>query len=569
MEAGTFLESVFSGIESGYVVLWRGDNKRSTALAHDRLGAANEEVERAKSTRGCNLYYGLGVQGRKLPATERGEEAGVVAIPGAWVDLDLKEASGRKKAKKSYPPADTAWQVIRQLPLSPSVVVNSGGGLHCYWLFNELLEVTEERRGQAKWIVAGWQRLVAERLKAAGGFELDATHDLSRVLRPAGSWNYTHGVAVDVLPDFADPAAWRRYDVADLDQYAMTVEPVAPAATVYAVGALALDQNANPMVERLEALKINCPEFRKVWDHKKDYPSGSERDLALASYCVEALWSDQEIANLLIAHARRFDPERVGKLVERPDYLARTIVKARGDSNRDLALRTLNGAAETREPEPPPPEIPAGPGAAPVSGRQATLGKIGAVLGVAVERWIQFGKEKPLYSLVLAGGREIKIGSASAVLESDKAFRAAIYIETGLVMAHVKGKAWAGVCEALATICEIRDPIDATTIEVLRGQIREYMEKRDVYASHQRDIACASCHTFTDEDDRVHLNLGAFRKYLGRHSQDKWGLVELLNAMRILGFEECHVAYHRDEKRTTRRYWRSPAGYGKDGDSEK
>lgn len=101
---------------------------------------------------------------------------------------------------------------------------------------------------------------------------------------------------------------------------------------------------AMPMTKFL-ALIENDPRFKKTWDRKRDDladQSASTYDLALANAAVQCGWTDGEIGALIFAW-RQAHGEDVAK-ARRPDYLARTIAKAReaGRSmQRDEALATI------------------------------------------------------------------------------------------------------------------------------------------------------------------------------------------------------------------------------------
>jgi hypothetical protein len=101
---------------------------------------------------------------------------------------------------------------------------------------------------------------------------------------------------------------------------------------------------AMPMTKFL-ALIENDPRFKKTWDRKRDDladQSASTYDLALANAAVQNGWTDGEIGVLIFAwrqeHGEDLDKAR------RPDYLARTIAKAREAGRamqRDEALATI------------------------------------------------------------------------------------------------------------------------------------------------------------------------------------------------------------------------------------
>jgi len=115
-----------------------------------------------------------------------------------WADLDCGPG-------KPYPTkADAATDLARWLKendiIPPTIVNDSGGGLHVYWTFTEAIKYS-------RW------RPLADALKVAGlkgGLKADwmCTADAARILRPPGTVNYKHNVEVKVvhaLPHDIDP----------------------------------------------------------------------------------------------------------------------------------------------------------------------------------------------------------------------------------------------------------------------------------------------------------------------------------------------------------------------------
>lgn len=76
---------------------------------------------------------------------------------------------------------------LKTLPLYPSVIVDSGGGFHCYWLLDTPCRIDDENRTTVKAIQYAWVDLVKS--------DNDAK-DLARVLRVPGTKNLKYG------PDF-------------------------------------------------------------------------------------------------------------------------------------------------------------------------------------------------------------------------------------------------------------------------------------------------------------------------------------------------------------------------------
>lgn len=81
---------------------------------------------------------------------------------------------------KDYGDKEAIYSHLRTLPLQPSVIIDSGGGLHCYWLLANTVTVTEDNREYLKRMQYAWVDLV--------GSDPDAK-DLARVLRVPGTFN--------------------------------------------------------------------------------------------------------------------------------------------------------------------------------------------------------------------------------------------------------------------------------------------------------------------------------------------------------------------------------------------
>jgi hypothetical protein len=141
-----------------------------------------------------NLYFGV--------ATRRDESNGTrencLHLPSLFLDLDAK---GR--------PTDDVRAALDRFPLRPSIVINSGGGFHCYWLLCEPLSVQDDPAALAS---------VLRRLASALGGDLAAAEP-ARVLRVPGSRNHK--------PDYETPRPVtieefepsRRYNLSDFDEY--------------------------------------------------------------------------------------------------------------------------------------------------------------------------------------------------------------------------------------------------------------------------------------------------------------------------------------------------------------
>lgn len=81
-----------------------------------------------------------------------------------------------------------ALHQIEALDYPPSVIVDSGGGYHCYWLLRETVPIDESNRDDVQAIQHGWVQIVDGDRGAA---------DLRRVLRLPGSFNHKQGFGTE------------------------------------------------------------------------------------------------------------------------------------------------------------------------------------------------------------------------------------------------------------------------------------------------------------------------------------------------------------------------------------
>jgi putative DNA primase/helicase len=206
-----YFETLFGGAESGYLPLWHLPTKQTTWIPVTNADAA---VEACKDLgHSGNLYVGVGLHPAPLGIHSRGAASGVCGIPGFWLDFDV---AGPGHRATNLPPASAAQRLILgAVPLPPSYVISSGGGLHCYWLLREFWHFADEDdRCHAVSLAGALQSLVIAAAQTRG-WTVDHTSNLTQVLRPAGTINRKPRLPdrpVRVLQDVR-----RRYSIEDLE----------------------------------------------------------------------------------------------------------------------------------------------------------------------------------------------------------------------------------------------------------------------------------------------------------------------------------------------------------------
>ena len=182
----TFLRWLYSDDAPGWLTIWLWPTKHTQWFRATHLGQAAAYA--VKQAQDCDVYFGVGLRKERL-MKGRGESDDVLVLPGLYVDIDLKHQT-HKAANLPETTEDARQLLADAIPLQPTVLVDSGHGLHGYWLFRELwiLETAEERQAAAH-LLQRFQRTIQETAKAHG-WHVDGTGDLARVLRIPGTYNH-------------------------------------------------------------------------------------------------------------------------------------------------------------------------------------------------------------------------------------------------------------------------------------------------------------------------------------------------------------------------------------------
>jgi hypothetical protein len=312
-QAKAFLQAQFGHkAPDDYILIW--DLQRKQSRFFREIDHAVHHVRHLKD--GHDVYFGCGLH-KAIPPKGRGGARNIKALVSLYADIDIADPAH----KKAHLPPDlaTALHFLDRFKPQPSIVVASGHGCHGHWLLREPLRPDTD-------FVRRLQRYIQKVFKTHG-WELDATHDVARLLRVPGTQNYKRAPAKDVTIVRWHPEL--RYEPADFDWLPeVAAEAMEPRASM---GQLPAEIPALPP-EKFHALYENNYKFALSWERKKTLPSGkesaSEWDLSVATYAVEAGWTDAEIAALIVEY--RTNKHQMGFGTHNvTDYLARTIRKAR------------------------------------------------------------------------------------------------------------------------------------------------------------------------------------------------------------------------------------------------
>jgi replicative DNA helicase len=214
-----WLRELYGTAEAGWLTIFSQgtDGNRNTdwapAVDTDTLAVAADR--RAPTS---DVWFGVAIRKERLDGGRRGGATDCLAIPGLWLDIDI-EGPGHKGGHQLARDRPAAHALVDTFPLRPTAVIDSGGGLQAWWLFDELHDIETTTPD----LLAAWGATWT-RLGSVAGIHVDNVFDVARIMRLPGTTNRKEGLARSVQLISAE---WgQRYGVDDLEQH--LDEPPAP-----------------------------------------------------------------------------------------------------------------------------------------------------------------------------------------------------------------------------------------------------------------------------------------------------------------------------------------------------
>jgi hypothetical protein len=203
--APDFLEDFFRGTEHAVDIrALANDGSLKPVTRHTRDPQIVIDMCMRYNGADRGVFFGVAT---RLNGSHSGRREDLAELPGLWTDIDCYKLGISK---------DEALAVLRQCPLPPTVVIDSGGGLHAYWLFREPLDVRyalEVGRGDTI------KEDIDSALKQLAGVFAGDTNacDITRVLRLVGTHNSK--VAGELRLVTIVEASGNRYELVDLVEW--------------------------------------------------------------------------------------------------------------------------------------------------------------------------------------------------------------------------------------------------------------------------------------------------------------------------------------------------------------
>jgi len=398
------------------------------------------------------------------------------AAPGLWLDVDL-QGPGHKSANLP----ESVEQVIDTLHAAglarfvPTAAVHSGGGYHLYWLFKEPLTFEAgsdprfHERDQFASILRRFQRLIRD-AAAAKGMAVDATSDVERILRPAGTIRVKEGCAPVQTRFYVELSSGVRYNASEIEDLLDTLGVVdrhehqedAPTR----VGSIIVDPRATVDPEQFRMLIEADPTgLSPIWNLRKHLgtaiapeDSFSERDMQMAGYL--AYWADfdaQRITDWLV-YFRRQKAKPGHQRAKHLGYYETTVGKAidfaKSEREKEERRQTAAAKKEAEAAEAARIEQQQKQARASQDGARAVLRD---VLKVDIEKMLVIKDNgKTTYELAVEG-RRVTIGGAAAVFSPELTSRE-LYGAIGRALPLIKRKVWHDI--VLPALHQLREDIN-------------------------------------------------------------------------------------------------------------
>ena len=139
------------------------------------------------SLNGVDVYHSVNPVNFEPKDGKRGDELAVSYQTAIVVDIDIRSDAHKRNSSLLAADFDEAKSF---LPFMPSIIINSGYGLHAYYIWTEPLAVTDDNREEIKRRNNLLLDVVRQR---ANGKKIDGVSDLTRILRTPGTFNYKLG----------------------------------------------------------------------------------------------------------------------------------------------------------------------------------------------------------------------------------------------------------------------------------------------------------------------------------------------------------------------------------------
>jgi hypothetical protein len=497
-----------------------------------------------------DVYLQCGFTNSDLGPHRRGKKVDIAGVMALFMDIDFKSA----KKPKCPPGLQEALSLVNDHGTDPSIINHSGNGVHSWWCLKEPLIFENGDFQTFEMANRRMQETIKFRASERGWSGLDSTFDCTRLLRIPGTFNCKEDTNLRPVKIVSNNG--RRYgDLSEFDEFLIPEDQIQKSEIVTMEDrskisqGLVLNPNAEPPADMLDDFLETDLRFKDTWQRKrtkKDLKdqSASGYTMSLVDFLVEAGLEDQIIADFVISFYRRHG-EDMEKAI-RPDYIPRTIVKARkfyAEKNADETIETANLLRGH------PSDI---------SKKQA-ITAVSQKLGIKIKSIKKYTQDNPEY-LIQTDQGDIRLPSVEELIRPSR-LQSFIAAKLGFYIRY-NTRTWPHIAQLLLDICEeVEMGPEGKITENIPLWIREYLIGRETDSFYR--IVKSNYPHFDQsfhKDGFFYIRLGYFLRYLEVASQI-FNLTpkKLAVDMRICGCESVPfpnlVIYG---KKTTRCFWKIP-----------
>lgn len=550
-----FIEAIFGEkFPAGMrVELFNLPTSKATSIALPSAAAAVVPMQRR------DTYISAGYTLKAPPKGKRSAALDTAGIAALWLDIDVNGGPDNKTG--AMPDRDAATALARTF-CEPTMLVDSGYGVHAWWVLREPWIFTDDLdRRRAARAVQLWQAAHRTIAKAQGA-KLDSTHDLARLMRLPGTVNGKGGLEAPVT--VFEHEAGRTFSIETLLEASGSGSPgpdddgganVPRNTTMSLLDApgpssgdgITVEPNARPPQAKFEALLENSPDFHATWTRQASAKtkawSHSEWDFSLASQAAHAGWTPQEVADLIVASRSMHDP--TGNKASRPDYIGRTVerifdsLKAEATNERMAALEASERRKASEQAAAVADLADLGPRAD--AGEDVSieaLDAFNAVLACGEEqaprviRIEQYGTESgsARYTLYTADGKEIAVNAQS--LYQSRSFAIAVMAATGHVMGTPQAVYWQAAIRVLLRTRVIHEAVEIDMAEMIAEAVQAYTAHG--HPSRSDEVVAEGAPFYDGDEPR--FTLGGLQAWLGRRPGMAFARGDVAMALRKLGW---------------------------------
>lgn len=165
MNTKDFLSEIYRGCSNGFLTLTMLPERKTLWFKVSEIEKAS--ITARKYGTKTNTFFGVGLRKNILKNGFRGSERDILCITTLYADIDVKSEA---HAQISLPSSvDEAINFLHSLKVKPSIIVNSGNGIHGYWLLDKpfIIETEEDRKHMSS-IFKGFGKYVNSEAKKYG-----------------------------------------------------------------------------------------------------------------------------------------------------------------------------------------------------------------------------------------------------------------------------------------------------------------------------------------------------------------------------------------------------------------